>query len=672
MSLESKKYDNIISFGDSFSDTGNVYKLTNKIWPSKINYTGHYCNGKVWIEYLADKLNTELINYAFGGATTDCDFVMGYTGTKTCKFNTPSIKEQVWDTGNNYYFSDMSISPLDSVKSLINTLHILAKNISTVSLLLIPNLPDISRFPTFKTTNETERKRISKMIELHNKCLLEHLLKFKRKLFLRNEDIKKIKDNWVPGPAFLELTLEELLASPYELPGGPANVIAKLIKTIKGEEQDITVEIIKKLIQSPDQLPHKSDLANFLKEKPPVKIPLAPIHFFQFNTSLGGITEEERNTYFILSTEADCTSLYSRLLGQLIYPPSYGNTEDSYYDLWDSIIKNTLELFGMHSASLPTLQFDRNTNKRTSTVDKVKDWTYGDAPYILAYYAIGVQITFVALYKPEKKRKLNICSERIGELDLGRLSDRIRIMNFLRNICRILPIIVNRCPLRDSPEFQTIVRPNGTIIELGYAIKKKFANEDQITHLKEIYGMLSANNVRFSDKLEHSSTHSVNLVPHGEQHEPNDLRELLQALICTLTCLKGMHEIKPKPIMHRDVRWPNIIRYHDEYQKFILIDFDYANYSPSNEPLEEFSESDHAPEMLTKGHDLKVDIWGVGNLISSCNVTGIPSELLNFSTNLCNRNPNKQPTASVALDQVKDMFRKWFPNDDWLERIETA
>ncbi|CAG8757439.1 12880_t:CDS:2, partial [Ambispora leptoticha] len=234
--------------------------------------------------------------------------------------------------------------------------------------------------------------------------------------------------------------------------------------------KDISIEIIKQLIQSPDQLPHKSDLANFLNENPPVKIPLSPTHFYQISTTgLDGITEEERDTYFILSTEVDCTFLYSRLIGQLIYPPSYGITEDSYHDLWDSIIKNTIEMFGMHSASLPTLEFDRNTNKRTSTgrnrpdmvvlvrnvcpfrgeensreeagdpsselVDKIKDWTYGDAPYIFAYYAIGAQVTFVALYKPEnKKRKLKICSERIAEFNLGRLSDRIRIMNFLRNI----------------------------------------------------------------------------------------------------------------------------------------------------------------------------------------------------------------------------------------------
>jgi len=51
----------------------------------------------------------------------------------------------------------------------------------------------------------------------------------------------------------------------------------------------------------------------------------------------------------------------------LIFPPSYGKNEDSYHDLWDSIIKNTMEIFGKHNTSLPTLEFDRNTSKRTTT-----------------------------------------------------------------------------------------------------------------------------------------------------------------------------------------------------------------------------------------------------------------------------------------------------------------
>ncbi|CAG8698767.1 1086_t:CDS:2, partial [Ambispora gerdemannii] len=60
------------------------------------------------------------------------------------------------------------------------------------------------------------------------------------KLDLEDDDIDIIKKNRVSGPAFLELTLEKLLASPYKLPGGPAEVIANLVNKIKGEEQATT------------------------------------------------------------------------------------------------------------------------------------------------------------------------------------------------------------------------------------------------------------------------------------------------------------------------------------------------------------------------------------------------------------------------------------------------
>ncbi|RIB17789.1 hypothetical protein C2G38_2142432 [Gigaspora rosea] len=67
--------------------------------------------------------------------------------------------------------------------------------------------------------------------------VINFLQENKDKLGLDDDDIDIIKKNKVTGPAFLELTQEELLASPYELPGGPAKVISKLIKTINGEGQ---------------------------------------------------------------------------------------------------------------------------------------------------------------------------------------------------------------------------------------------------------------------------------------------------------------------------------------------------------------------------------------------------------------------------------------------------
>lgn len=70
---------------------------------------------------------------------------------------------------------------------------------------------------------------------------------------------------------------------------------------------------------------------------------------------------------------------------------------------------------------------------------KFQGWNYGNALYLFAYYAVGVLVTFVTLHKPinnlSNKRKQSVYSERIAEFDLGHLSDRIRIMNFLRNIC---------------------------------------------------------------------------------------------------------------------------------------------------------------------------------------------------------------------------------------------
>ena len=59
----------------------------------------------------------------------------------------------------------------------------------------------------------------------------------KDELFLRDRDIKVFEDNWVAGRAFLELSKDDLLASPYNLPDGPARAISGLIKDVKGERE---------------------------------------------------------------------------------------------------------------------------------------------------------------------------------------------------------------------------------------------------------------------------------------------------------------------------------------------------------------------------------------------------------------------------------------------------
>ncbi len=63
------------------------------------------------------------------------------------------------------------------------------------------------------------------------------LEKKKDELFLQDKYIKVIEDQEVSGQAFLRLTEEKLLSPPFSLPLGPAKAIARLIETLKGEEQ---------------------------------------------------------------------------------------------------------------------------------------------------------------------------------------------------------------------------------------------------------------------------------------------------------------------------------------------------------------------------------------------------------------------------------------------------
>jgi phospholipase/lecithinase/hemolysin len=78
----------IVVFGDSLSDTGNVYARSTSDPslqpdpPSPPYFQGRMSNGPVWVEHVADRLHAERpaaslnggLNFAYAGATTDFGF----------------------------------------------------------------------------------------------------------------------------------------------------------------------------------------------------------------------------------------------------------------------------------------------------------------------------------------------------------------------------------------------------------------------------------------------------------------------------------------------------------------------------------------------------------------------------------------------------------------------
>ncbi|CAF0866183.1 unnamed protein product [Adineta steineri] len=110
--IQQSRFENIIIFGDSNSDTGNVFKLSNYTWPlSPPYYHGRFCNDRNWVDQL--QVNG-IKNYAYGSATTDNVQVQGYT-----KFNTllvPGVNQQI-----DKYFNEYNSNIISSQK----TLHII-------------------------------------------------------------------------------------------------------------------------------------------------------------------------------------------------------------------------------------------------------------------------------------------------------------------------------------------------------------------------------------------------------------------------------------------------------------------------------------------------------------------------------------------------------------------
>jgi len=175
-SIDAKQipFDTIVSFGDSNTDTGNVYNLTNHTWPLvPPYYQGRFSNGPVWIENLGV---SNLKNYAHGGATTDNNFIQGYTASDTrpvpgarqqisMYFNFTNQTENnferilfvIWIGANDYYFN-RTLTPSAVTQSILNSVKDLLR-IGIKHLLILNQAP--SRFASFNERTIFHNKNLS-------------------------------------------------------------------------------------------------------------------------------------------------------------------------------------------------------------------------------------------------------------------------------------------------------------------------------------------------------------------------------------------------------------------------------------------------------------------------------------------------------------------------------
>lgn len=171
--------NNIVVFGDSLSDNGNLYKYTkNQIPTPPTYYEGRFTNGLVWVEHLVTSYfpsdsRGRLLNYAFGGASVlgadnegifslkkEIDFYLSANDGKA----DPDSLMIVWIGSNDYLF----LSEEDNAEKIVgevtdgikNGLETLAK--AGARNILVLNLPNLGITPLARALdNEAKLNQIS-------------------------------------------------------------------------------------------------------------------------------------------------------------------------------------------------------------------------------------------------------------------------------------------------------------------------------------------------------------------------------------------------------------------------------------------------------------------------------------------------------------------------------
>ena len=168
-------------FGDSLSDVGTVFRATGGMYPPVSTYfQGRYSNGRVWVEYLAERLHlssNQTKNFAYGGATTGSEFnslVPGLlTQVQSFTRDHPQANSNalyvLWAGANDYLQGVSSATvPVENLTRAIASLaDVGAKNI------LVANLPDLGQLAATRTSvNSTS---LSVLTQAHNQGLRRSL-----------------------------------------------------------------------------------------------------------------------------------------------------------------------------------------------------------------------------------------------------------------------------------------------------------------------------------------------------------------------------------------------------------------------------------------------------------------------------------------------------------------
>jgi outer membrane lipase/esterase len=154
----------LVVFGDSLSDVGNVALATGNTIPTPgVYYQGRFSGGPIWVDTLAKYLGQPAVqpslagglDYAFGGATVAVNPVPPFTGVPTVpqqvglylSGHTPAAGDlfAVWAGANDLFDAPTTANPFTSADTLVSSLQTLVG--AGARHFLVNNLPPLGDTP---------------------------------------------------------------------------------------------------------------------------------------------------------------------------------------------------------------------------------------------------------------------------------------------------------------------------------------------------------------------------------------------------------------------------------------------------------------------------------------------------------------------------------------------
>ena len=154
---QSSRINKVVVFGDSVSDTGNLWNGTGWLVPNRNSwFLGHFSNGKVWDEYLSDDLGLPNYNWAVAGAAGDRYLVINGAIEQVASYLS------YMDSAPNYRPVNTLFTMLIGGNDIINYGRSAAAAIASEQTaldnliasgarhIIVGNLPDLWKAPQFK------------------------------------------------------------------------------------------------------------------------------------------------------------------------------------------------------------------------------------------------------------------------------------------------------------------------------------------------------------------------------------------------------------------------------------------------------------------------------------------------------------------------------------------